>query len=790
MAEALAYGLSVDLGTTYTAAATLTLDSAARPEAVGLGNRALQIPSVLFLGPDGEVLVGEAAERRAAADPSRVAREFKRRIGDPVPMVVAGSPYSAQSLTARLLRAVVAQVVEARGGSPAWVVLTHPANWGPFKLDLLRQAAALADLPDVRLCPEPVGAALQFAATRPVGVGERIAVFDLGGGTFDACVLIRTAGGFEILGRPDGVEHLGGADFDEAVFRHVLGAAAVDLSGVDVRDPALTRLRRDCVDAKEALSADPETFVVLSPAGTAQQVRLTRSEFEEMIRPAVREALDATRRTLRSAQVEPADLRTVVLIGGSSRIPLVAEMVVAAFGRPVARTGNPKHDVVLGALWTGPGVALPPAPDPAGPSSEVEDADPSDGTPPVGVRRDDDDAGAAARPGRRPLLLALGAAFAVVLVVGAVVWWPRTDGGGGTSPLGGTTSTAPTTPAASTPAVTTTSDPAPDPSSDAAATDPTGTAGGPAGPTDPGIPQAPTPLPEATVIAALDVDGVQGLYPVDTVTGAIGVRLPTASVEKATVSPDRRSMVYLRAFDGGTELRVIGTDGSGDRPLFAIRHPECQRYYTPAWSPTDPDLVAAACAVTRPNAEKPNQAAQDVFSMLVFSVSDGSVVTRIPVDFDWYDGLSFSADGTRLAFFGWAWNDTHLSLYDVAADGSERSPTRLTDDHEDFDPVYSPETGSSAIAFRRLTDPGDGRPVYDIDVLDTGSAAPRRVPTDSDDNEIDPSWSPDGSRLVYRSSRGLADDQLYRYWIADADGGGARLLTDLPALAPAAWGRR
>jgi Tol biopolymer transport system component len=283
---------------------------------------------------------------------------------------------------------------------------------------------------------------------------------------------------------------------------------------------------------------------------------------------------------------------------------------------------------------------------------------------------------------------------------------------------------------------------------------------------------------------------VQGLYPVDADGGTIGTRLPTASIEKVAISPDRRTVMYLRSFPGGTELRVIGADGQGDRPLFAERHPDCERYYTPTWSPSDADLVAAACAVTRPNPEKPNEAARDVFSMLVFSVADGTVVTRVPVDFDWYDGLSWSSDGSRLAFFGWAWNDSHLSLYDVAADGSERTPTRLTDDHEDFDPMWSP-ADRAALAFRRLVDPGNGRPIYDIDVLETDPGkAPRRIPADSDDNEIDPAWSTDGTRLVYRSSRGLDDSQTYRYWIANADGSDARLLTDHPALAPAGWGSR
>src|SRR3954471_10159015 len=116
--HASSYRLGVDLGTTYTAAA---VGNGGAPTMVGLGNRALQIPSVLFLNDDGEFLVGEAAERRGVAEPDRLVREFKRRIGDHVPILVAGSPYSPQALTARLLRWVVDTTTQRMGGPPASV---------------------------------------------------------------------------------------------------------------------------------------------------------------------------------------------------------------------------------------------------------------------------------------------------------------------------------------------------------------------------------------------------------------------------------------------------------------------------------------------------------------------------------------------------------------------------------------------------------------------------------------------------------------------------------------------
>src|SRR5262245_66188847 len=122
---------------------------------VGLGNRAQAIPTVVLLRDDETVLVGEAAARRAATEPLRVAREFKRRLGDPTPIIVAGTPYSADALIAKLLRWVVDRVQEAEGGPATAIAVTHPANWGTYKLDLLRQAIRIADLDNVITLSEP-----------------------------------------------------------------------------------------------------------------------------------------------------------------------------------------------------------------------------------------------------------------------------------------------------------------------------------------------------------------------------------------------------------------------------------------------------------------------------------------------------------------------------------------------------------------------------------------------------------------------------------------------------------
>jgi molecular chaperone DnaK len=345
------YQLGIDLGTTYTAAA-ICRDG--RAEIEPLGTRAAVVPSVLFLGEDGVALTGDAANRRAATEADRVAREFKRRIGDSTPLVIGGVPYHAEALVAKLLRWVVDKASQAQGGSPERLAITYPASWGPYKQDAFAQAVRMADVGDVMMLTEPQAAAICYAQAERIDVGSTVAVYDLGGGTFDAVVLRKTQTGFDLLGTPEGIERMGGVDFDEMVFAHVKQALHDGaMEQLDPADPvtlaSVRRLRQECVDAKEALSSDTDVSIPVLLPQLRAEVRLVRSEFEAMIRPAVSDTILVLRRAMRSAGVEPKDLSAVLLVGGSSRIPLVAQMISAEFGRPVALDAHPKHTTALGA---------------------------------------------------------------------------------------------------------------------------------------------------------------------------------------------------------------------------------------------------------------------------------------------------------------------------------------------------------------------------------------------------------------------------------------------------------
>jgi actin-like ATPase involved in cell morphogenesis len=458
------YSLGIDLGTTYSAAATARAD---RLEIFQLGERAATIPSVVVLRADGEVLTGEAADRRALSEPMRTAREFKRRLGDPTPIILGGTPYGAESLMGHLLRSLVAKVTEQMGGPPGAITVCHPASYGAYKIDLLRQAVRQADIGPVELITEPEAAAVHYALQERVPTGQVIAVYDFGGGTFDATILRKTEDGFEQLGRPEGMERLGGIDFDEAIFAHVMSTVRAGDAQVDPNDPAtlaaVARLREECRRAKEGLSVDTDATIAVYLPGVQTEVRLTREEFESMIRPRIRETLQALERATRSAGLGFEGIDRVLLVGGSSRIPLVAEMVREATGRPVALDAHPKHTMALGAAYiaeqsrAGGAAVVPAAQDAAPPSAVAAPTSDASGAPPPPVPAAPIAAGPASEPpgapvpapatpvpsspprkggGRRvPVVpLAVGLAAVLLVAVGAFVLLPGLTAGPGSSP--------------------------------------------------------------------------------------------------------------------------------------------------------------------------------------------------------------------------------------------------------------------------------------------------------------------------------------------------------------------
>ena len=331
------YVLGIDVGTNHTTAAISRLDAGAADTAADAVeivrlSRSRALSSVLYLAEDGSIAVGDAAEQWAAGQPERIARGFVRRVGDDVPVLVAGEQYTAQELTAMLVRWVVDRVAAQEGEAPGQIVLTHPAGWGGYRRGLLHQELRVQGVGEVTLLPEPVAVGEQRATEVDIEPGATLAVYSLGDGVFGASVIRRVAtGAFLLLTRTESVDPLGGARFTDLLLGHVRGSLGQPVPALDLEDPqarvALYRLRQACALAKEQLSAAPETGIAVALPGLQQQVRVTRGAFDELIRTTVTCTVDLLLRTIRAAALAPAQIDAVLLVGGSTRVPLIAELV-------------------------------------------------------------------------------------------------------------------------------------------------------------------------------------------------------------------------------------------------------------------------------------------------------------------------------------------------------------------------------------------------------------------------------------------------------------------------------
>ncbi|WP_344605325.1 Hsp70 family protein [Sporichthya brevicatena] len=366
----------MDLGTSYTAA-TIARDGGAGGSSLGADSAV--VPSVVYIGTDGARLYGHAVADVAAAESERVLRGFVRRIGDETPMIPAvGAASAAHRVAADLVAWVVDQASVQEGRAPDAVAVTHPATWGPHKRELFAAALAEAGVANATLVAEPVAAAALGAQDAAYAPGTKLAIYDLGGRTFDAAVVQLDEAGqtWSVLGRPAELADFGGADFDDLVLAHVVSGLTPDqqtaFAALDAEDAetgaALSTLRASCVAAKEKLSTETAVTVKVALPGIAGSVRLTRSELEGLIAGPLEATVDVLDSVLENAGVAAADLAAVLTIGGSARIPLVTQLVSRQFQRPVVRAGGatpatPATAVAAGAVLA-LGEASPAAPAP------------------------------------------------------------------------------------------------------------------------------------------------------------------------------------------------------------------------------------------------------------------------------------------------------------------------------------------------------------------------------------------------------------------------------------------
>lgn len=361
--------LGIDLGTTFSLAATMADDG---PEMIRDETGDARVPSVLGFEQDGSVSVGKIAKQHAVSDPMHTVYSIKRLVGKTMAELSAELPYvpyqvvereiapdrkvlvvringaehTPEELSARILKEVVRRAEAKLGKAMQKVVITVPAYFDESQRQATRDAGRLAGLDVIRIINEPTAAALAY------GLQERkegiVAVYDFGGGTFDCSILQLRQGVFKVLST-HGDTHLGGDDID----RRIMEVMEAELSAKKVVvDPAVRQGIRDaCERVKIELSTQESAIFSLDlpQSGISHRRDVARSEFEVWIEPLVERTLNSCKSALRDAGLKTGQVDEVVLVGGSSRIPLVRRRVEELFGRPPHTELNPDEVVAMGA---------------------------------------------------------------------------------------------------------------------------------------------------------------------------------------------------------------------------------------------------------------------------------------------------------------------------------------------------------------------------------------------------------------------------------------------------------
>jgi molecular chaperone DnaK len=311
------------------------------------------LPSFVGLSEDGKLLVGKAARNQWIVAPERTVKSIKRKMGQDVKVQLGDQQYRPQEISAMILRALKDRACAQLGVEVKKAVITVPAYFNDDQRSATREAGELAGLEVVRILNEPTAASLTYDPKNTEL--HRILVYDLGGGTFDVSIVQAQEGVIEVLSS-HGDTQLGGDDFDELLFKHVVLKFQAQHS-IDLSTNVVSRARvLSAVEAaKRQLSF--HAFVRLEEEFIAEkdgqalhlQLEITRHDYEELIRPLLQRTMDCVQRALEDAKLAPAALDKVVLVGGSTRTPLVSQMLEERLGQPAHQEVNPDLCVAMGA---------------------------------------------------------------------------------------------------------------------------------------------------------------------------------------------------------------------------------------------------------------------------------------------------------------------------------------------------------------------------------------------------------------------------------------------------------
>ncbi len=346
--------VGIDLGTTNSEIAVVR---DGRVEVIPVAGAVKILPSVVGIGEDGSLLVGQAARNQYALHPERTVRSIKRRMGEDARVSMAGKAYAPQEISALIL-ARLKHLAEAHLGAPVVkAVITVPAFFSDAQRQATREAGQIAGLDVVRIVNEPTAAALAYES-RHQGARKAL-VYDLGGGTFDVSVVNLEGDVVEVLAS-HGNNHLGGDDFDRKLVDHAVAHLKRE-HGVDVADKVevMARLQRAAEAAKIVLSDRPyatlnEEFL-LEHQGVPLHLKLevSREDYEAMIGPYIDETLAAVHVALSGAKLAASQIDEILLVGGATRTPLVSRRLEAELGMQPRSEIDPDLCVAMGAAIQG-----------------------------------------------------------------------------------------------------------------------------------------------------------------------------------------------------------------------------------------------------------------------------------------------------------------------------------------------------------------------------------------------------------------------------------------------------
>ena len=347
--------IGIDLGTTNSCVAVL---EGGEPQVITNAEGMRTTPSVVAFSKDGERMVGQFAKRQAIANPDRTISSIKREMGSDYKVTIDGKGYSPQEISAMILSKLKADAESYLGEPVTQAVITVPAYFSDSQRQATKDAGKIAGLEVLRIINEPTAASLAYGLDKENN--QKILVYDLGGGTFDVSILEIGDGVFEVLATA-GDNRLGGDDFDKRVMDYLVAEFKKD-SGMDLSGDKTTmqRIKDAAETAKIELSQKTQTqvnipFIMVDPNGTPRHldVTLTRAKFNELTSDLVDKTKVCVKKAMTDANVTNSDIDKVILVGGSSRIPAVQEMVKLITGKEPFKGINPDECVAVGAAIQG-----------------------------------------------------------------------------------------------------------------------------------------------------------------------------------------------------------------------------------------------------------------------------------------------------------------------------------------------------------------------------------------------------------------------------------------------------